>query len=85
MGGVDVAHLRRLPGDLLEPASFEWEGGVMAKVVVLGAAGQIAGLAIRQLLEDETDELTLYLRNAKRVDDLQPDRVRVVEGLAPAG
>jgi uncharacterized protein YbjT (DUF2867 family) len=56
------------------------EGGVMAKVVVLGAAGQIASLAIRQLLEDETNELTLYLRNAKRVDDLQTDSVRVVEG-----
>jgi putative NADH-flavin reductase len=59
---------------------YEQEGVAMAKAIVLGASGQIARLAIQLLLVDETNGLTLYLRNAKRVHSLQTDRVRVVEG-----
>lgn len=52
----------------------------MTAVVVLGAAGQIARLATDRLLEDESTELTLYLRAAHRLHGLPEERVRVVEG-----
>jgi uncharacterized protein YbjT (DUF2867 family) len=52
----------------------------MVKVLVLGAAGQIARHAIRQLLDESPNELTLYLRHAQRLRKLAGDRVRVVEG-----
>ena len=52
----------------------------MSKIAILGAAGQIARLAIQQFLADTSSELTLFLRNSSRVDELANDRVRVVEG-----
>ncbi|GAB3923139.1 NAD-dependent dehydratase [Microlunatus endophyticus] len=52
----------------------------MTKVAVLGAAGAIAKLAIRQLLEDQSNELTLFLRNSKRLKDLPDDHVQMVDG-----
>lgn len=52
----------------------------MTKVLILGAAGQIARLAEQQFLANTTDELTLYLRNAQRVADLKSDRVTVIDG-----
>jgi len=52
----------------------------MTKVAVLGAAGKIARLAIPQLLEEPSNELTLYLRDAKRLRVPSRERVRVVEG-----
>jgi len=52
----------------------------MTKVLILGAAGQIARLAEQQFLTDTDNELTLYLRNANRVADLKSDRVTIIEG-----
>ena len=53
----------------------------MTKVLILGAYGQIARLATRLFLEQTDAQLTLYLRNAKRLKDIgHQERVRVVEG-----
>lgn len=52
----------------------------MTKILVLGANGQIARLAEQQFLAQPQDELTLYLRNAHRVDDLKGDRVTIIDG-----
>jgi uncharacterized protein YbjT (DUF2867 family) len=56
------------------------EGKMSRKVLILGAAGQIARFAIPLFLERTDAQLTLYLRDAKRVNSLKSDRVRVVEG-----
>jgi uncharacterized protein YbjT (DUF2867 family) len=50
------------------------------KVLILGAAGQIAGFAIDLFLERTDAQLTLYLRNAQRLKSLKSNRVTVVEG-----
>lgn len=52
----------------------------MSKVLILGAAGQIARLAEQQFLANTNDELTLYLRNAQRVNDLKSERVNIIDG-----
>lgn len=52
----------------------------MTKVLILGAAGQIARLAEQQFLATKDVELTLYLRNAERVAALKSDRVNVIDG-----
>ncbi len=39
----------------------------MTKVVILGANGQIARVATDLFLKDTDAELTLYLRNARRL------------------
>jgi uncharacterized protein YbjT (DUF2867 family) len=52
----------------------------MTNVLILGAAGQIARVATRLFLETTDAHLTLYLRNARRLRGLPPDRTRVVEG-----
>jgi uncharacterized protein YbjT (DUF2867 family) len=50
-------------------------------VLILGAGGQIAGVATELLLEETDAELTLYLRRARRLTHLREhDRVRIVEG-----
>ena len=52
----------------------------MLKVLILGAAGDIARVAT-QLFLDQTDaRLTLYLRRAARVKRHDTSRVRIVEG-----
>ncbi len=50
----------------------------MTKIAILGAGGKIARLATTQLLADEANELTLYLRNPDRLPDLTA--VNVVQG-----
>ncbi|ETY73013.1 SDR family oxidoreductase [Lactiplantibacillus fabifermentans] len=52
----------------------------MTKVLILGAAGQIARLAEQQFIDSTDADLTLYLRNAQRVSDLKSDRVTVIDG-----
>lgn len=56
----------------------------MKKVMIIGANGQIARIVEDRLLKETDDvELTLVLRNAKRLADLaNNDRVNVVEGNA---
>jgi uncharacterized protein YbjT (DUF2867 family) len=53
----------------------------MTKVLILGAYGQIARVATDLFLQTTDADLTLYLRNAKRLKALAgTERVRVVEG-----
>ena len=53
----------------------------MTKVLILGAYGQIARVATKLFLGETDAELTLYLRNARRLKDLEHEpRVRIVEG-----
>jgi len=52
----------------------------MSKVLVLGAHGQIARLVIPRLLAETEAELTLFLRNAKRINNPDPSRITIVEG-----
>lgn len=50
------------------------------KILILGAAGQIARFAIPLFLETDGVHLTLYARRASRLKHLVSDRVRIVEG-----
>lgn len=52
----------------------------MSKVLILGAAGQIARLAEQQLLAETDNELTLYLRHSERVAALKSERVTIIDG-----
>jgi saccharopine dehydrogenase-like NADP-dependent oxidoreductase len=49
----------------------------MTKVLILGAYGEIARVATRLFLEQTDVQLTLYLRNAKRLKKVGHERVRV--------
>ncbi|MDR4947572.1 NAD(P)H-binding protein [Neobacillus cucumis] len=52
----------------------------MANVLILGANGSVARVAI-DVFHKETDvQLTLYLRNSRRLKNIVPNRVRVIEG-----
>jgi uncharacterized protein YbjT (DUF2867 family) len=54
---------------------------IMTKVLILGAHGQIARVATDLFLKETDAQLTLYLRNAKRLRNIShEDRVRAVEG-----
>lgn len=53
----------------------------MPNILVLGAYGQIARVAIGPFLDQTDAKLTLYLRNAGRLSQIgQTNRVRVLEG-----
>jgi uncharacterized protein YbjT (DUF2867 family) len=53
----------------------------MTKVLILGAYGQIARVATDLFLKQTDARLTLYLRDAQRLENIgHGDRVRVVEG-----
>lgn len=52
----------------------------MSNVLILGANGSIARVAIDLFLEETDARLTLFLRNARRLKHLESERVRVVEG-----
>lgn len=52
----------------------------MANVLILGANGQIAKLAEKQLLNETDHHLTLFLRNAGRLTVTDPERETVIEG-----
>lgn len=52
----------------------------MSKVLILGAAGSIARVAIDLFLKETDAELTLYLRRSNRLKSLESPRVRLVEG-----
>jgi uncharacterized protein YbjT (DUF2867 family) len=54
---------------------------MVSKILILGAHGQIARVATSLFLKRTDAELTLYLRNSRRLDRLsRNDRVRLVEG-----
>lgn len=53
----------------------------MTNVLILGAYGQIARVATDLFLAKSDTQLTLYLRNARRLSGIgHPERVRLVEG-----
>lgn len=52
----------------------------MTSVLILDANGQIARFATDLFLKRTDVRLTLYLRNARRVKNPDPTRVRIVEG-----
>lgn len=53
----------------------------MTKVLILGAGGQIARVATELFLKQTNVDLTLYLRNARRLKDFgDTARVRLVDG-----
>ncbi|WP_395320302.1 SDR family oxidoreductase [Fructilactobacillus frigidiflavus] len=52
----------------------------MKNVLILGAHGQIAQLVRNRLLAETDVHLTLYLRNAKRINDLNQARETLIDG-----
>lgn len=52
----------------------------MTKVLILGAAGSLARVATRYLLDNSDARLTLYLRQANRLTPQHSSRVRIIEG-----
>ncbi|MFD1431015.1 SDR family oxidoreductase [Lacticaseibacillus mingshuiensis] len=52
----------------------------MTNVLILGAHGQIAQLARKQLIHDTNAALTLFLRNAGRIKDVDTARETVIDG-----
>lgn len=52
----------------------------MTKVLVLGAGGQIARWVIEMLADSKDVEMTLYLRQARRLHSKPPKNAKVVEG-----
>lgn len=53
---------------------------VMTKVLILGARGSVARVAIDVFLSETNAQLTLYLRNARRLSKLASGRATLVEG-----
>lgn len=52
----------------------------MKNVILIGANGSTSREIIPRLLEQDDVKLTLFLRRASRMQDMQSDRVDVVEG-----
>lgn len=52
----------------------------MTNILILGANGSIARVAIELFLKQTDVQLTLYLRNSGRIRNMEPSRVRVIEG-----
>lgn len=52
----------------------------LANVLILGAHGQIARLVRQRLLDETSDHLTLYLRNASRIKNSHSQRETVIDG-----
>jgi nucleoside-diphosphate-sugar epimerase len=52
----------------------------MTNVLILGANGSVARHAIDLFLNETDARLTLYLRKARRLSNVDPKRTRVIEG-----
>jgi len=52
----------------------------MTNILILGANGQIARVAIALFLKRSDVHLTLFLRRAKRLEEMPAGRVDVIEG-----
>jgi uncharacterized protein YbjT (DUF2867 family) len=52
----------------------------MSNILILGATGSVARVAIDLFLTQTDAQLTLYARNARRVKNIDPTRARVIEG-----
>jgi uncharacterized protein YbjT (DUF2867 family) len=53
---------------------------ILTNVLILGANGQVARLAIDLFLKETDAQLTLYLRKSRRLKIVEPSRERVIEG-----
>ena len=54
--------------------------GEGVKILIIGANGSVAKVAINAFLENTKVDLRLYLRNAKRLKSLKSPRVELIEG-----
>lgn len=52
----------------------------MKKVIILGAKGKVAKHVIDFLLKETDIQLTLFLRNSRRLNHLKSEKTRIVEG-----
>ncbi|SMQ77523.1 NAD(P)H-binding [Bacillus sp. OV166] len=52
----------------------------MTNVLIIGANGSLASVAIDMFLKETDAQLTLYLRNSRRLRNIDTNRVRVIEG-----
>jgi uncharacterized protein YbjT (DUF2867 family) len=52
----------------------------MTNVLILGANGSVARVAIDVFLKETDVQLTLYLRNSRRLKNVDSNRVRLIEG-----
>jgi uncharacterized protein YbjT (DUF2867 family) len=52
----------------------------MSNVLILGANGSIARVAIDLFLKETDAQLTLYLRNSRRLKNMESNCVQVIEG-----
>lgn len=52
----------------------------MANVLILGAAGSLARVATRYLLDNSEARQTLYLRQSERLINQDPSRIQIIEG-----
>jgi saccharopine dehydrogenase-like NADP-dependent oxidoreductase len=52
----------------------------LSNVLILGANGSMARVAIELFLKETDAQLKLYLRNSSRLRTTNPSRVRVIEG-----
>ncbi|KRM34828.1 hypothetical protein FC83_GL001965 [Agrilactobacillus composti DSM 18527 = JCM 14202] len=52
----------------------------MTKIIILGAHGQIAQLVRQRLLKETDAQLTLYLRHAQRLGQIDAKRETVIDG-----
>jgi saccharopine dehydrogenase-like NADP-dependent oxidoreductase len=52
----------------------------MSNVLILGASGGIARVATDLFLKETDARLTLYVRNARKLEGVDAARARVVEG-----
>jgi uncharacterized protein YbjT (DUF2867 family) len=52
----------------------------MTNVLVLGANGSLARVAIDMFLKETNVQLTLYLRNSRKLRNIDSNRIRVIEG-----
>jgi uncharacterized protein YbjT (DUF2867 family) len=55
-------------------------GFILTNVLILGANGQVARLAIDLFLKETDAQLTLYLRNSRRLKIVDPNRESIIEG-----
>lgn len=52
----------------------------MVKVTIIGAHGQIARLALKDLLADDQVQLTLFLRQASRLANIETGNATIIDG-----
>ncbi|MEK4012088.1 SDR family oxidoreductase [Peribacillus sp. FSL M8-0224] len=52
----------------------------MTNVLILGANGSLARVAIDMFLKETDAQLTLYMRNSRRLRKIDSNRVQVIEG-----